>query len=218
MRLKAPRRKVVKDSILRQGSAALIICLLFLVLSGSSHTARAQEPGVTVINVPPEFSALDIRSKGGLHYVDIVVSDYNSWADIFTVDLEILKDDESKVAQVIFQQYQDNASTQREIQFLEALGQILVRDLSLYAYNADPVSIAERSEMRITFVISPVEARWLRVTATDREGLFAIAQVEYLTGTIGREELIHPLVMIMVALALSVVVVAARLRRERFGV
>ncbi len=196
---------------------AFAALLVFLLLSASSPSATAQEPGVTVINVPPEFSALDIRSRDGLHYIDVVVSDYNSWADIFRVDLEILDDIQSRVSHVQFQQYETNESQERQTNFLEPLGSILVRDLSLVLYDMEPDSIAERSEMRITFVISPVKGRWLKVTATDLGGLFAIAQVEYLTGTIGVPAAVHPLVITMLALAASVVVVGIRLRREYFG-
>ncbi|MEE9601472.1 MAG: hypothetical protein V3W22_07240, partial [Thermoplasmata archaeon] len=165
----------------------------------------------------PEFSSLDIRARNGLHYIDVVVSDYNSWADIFKVDLEILDDDELPIAHVAFQQYGDNTTGEGDGEFVELMGQILVRDLSLIAYSTSPVTIAERSEMRITFVISPMNGRWLRVIAQDLEGLFAIARVEYLTGLIGGAAVIPPLVLIMLALGASVVIVGARLRRERFG-
>jgi len=47
-------------------------------------------------------------------------------------------------------------------------------------------SIPERTEMRVTFVMSPVNGKWLSVTATDLSGLTAFAQVEYSPGFLGR--------------------------------
>ncbi len=213
----APRRKVVVDSIPSQRSVAVALLLVAFALSVNPLNASGQEPGVTVINVPPEFSALDIRSRGGLHYIDLTVSDYNSWADIFRVDLEVLDNDESSIAHVVFQQYDDNVTVEGDARFAELLGEILIWDRSAYAFTTNPLSIAERSEMRVTFVISPIEGRWLKVVATDLAGLFATAQVEYLAGISGGAPL-HPLVLIMLALAAAVVIVGVRLRRDRLGV
>lgn len=193
----------------------LLTVLFLLTLYPAS---RAQEPGVTVINVPPEFSNLDIRSRSGLHYIDVVVSDYNSWADLLKVDVEVLDNDELQIAHVLFRQYPDNQSTEILDEFFEPVGQILVRDQSSVSRNTDPQTIREKSELHITFVISQVSGRWLRVTASDLGGLVAYAQVEYLTGVIAGATAVPPLVIMMLAIAASVVLVSSRLRRERVGV
>ncbi len=179
--------------------------------------AQAQAPGVTVINVPPEFSAIEIGIQGGFQRVYVIVSDYNSWGDILRVDLEILDDGRGQIAHVVFQQYANNQTLIREPLFLENLGRILVHDQSLASVNTDPQTIADRSELRVTFTLVPLVGRWLRVTATDLDGLVATAQVEYLTGTLGGAPTIHPLVLLLSALVASVVLVRTRLRRELRG-
>ncbi len=204
-------------SRLQRSSVITLVCVLALFAVGLvSPSAQAQEPGVTVINVPPDFSSLDIRSRGGLHFIDLVVSDYNSWEDIQQVDVEVLNEDELQVAHVLFRQYAENQTPQDE--FLQPLGQLLVLDLSSVSRSTDPQTIQEKTEMHITFVLSQVTGRWLRVTATDLAGLSALAQVEYLTGVIGGAAGVPSVVLMMLAIAGSVVVVSSRLRRERSGV
>lgn len=199
-------------------SAIVLTGILGLLILGAAYpSARAQEPGVTVLNVPPEFSSLDIGSRSGLHYIDVVISDYNSWGDIFQLDVEVLNEDEFQIAHVLYRQYPDNQTTEPQDEFLEPLGEILVRDQSSVSRDTDPQTVREKTEMHVTIVLSQVNGRWLRVTATDLGGLTALAQVEYLTGVIGGAGAVPPLVIMMLALAASVVVVSSRLRRERSG-
>lgn len=202
----------------RVGVGLSVVALALMALALTSPVARAQEPGVTVINVSPEFSTLDIGTQNGLHHIDVVVSDYNSFGDILQVDVEILDSGNTQIAHVQFLQYAPNDTSQRLDEFREYVGQVLVRDQSAVSYSADPQTLQERTEIRVTFVISQVTGRWLRVTAIDLSGLTASAQVEYLTGTIGGgAPTIHPLVLIMLAVAASVVIVSSRLRREQTG-
>jgi len=172
---------------------------------------------VTVINVPPQFSGFRIRTQDGLNYIDVVVSDYNSWSDIFRVEVAIENDLQAPIADVTFQQYPDNATLQRQPQFTEPVGSFLVRSLSSATYSATGQSIPERTEMRVTFVMSPVNGKWLSVTATDLGGLTAFAQVEYSAGFLGRLPTVNSWILVAVALTFSVVLVAARVRRDRIG-
>ncbi len=194
----------------------LLLSLLFLSLAGNQ--GEAQVPGVTVINVPPEFSSLDIRTENSHQVIDIVVSDYNSWEDIRQVDLQILNEEGSQLAHVAFMQYTDNESIPSAQRFEELLGEVLDRDLSVIAYSTTPASIKDRTEIRITFVINPISGRWLNVTATDLAGTSAYAQVEFRDGRIGDSvALLPPVVVIMIALAASVILVSMRVRREFNG-
>ncbi len=194
-----------------------IACLLVLFLVVFPSVAWAQgSGGVTVINVPPEFRDIDIGTRDGLHHIDLVVSDYNSWEDILRVDLEILDESREPVAHVIFQPY-ENATVAWDPVFIENLGEVLVRDQSLASVNLDPKTIAERSELRVTFAILPLLGRWLRITAVDLEGLMATAQVEYLTGAVGGTASLPPLVLLLLAVAASVILVGSRVRREMHG-
>ncbi len=194
-----------------------IACLLVLFLVVLPSVAWDQtQGGVTVINVPPEFRDIDIGTRDGLHHIDLVVSDYNSWEDILQVDLEILDESREPVAHIIFQR-NENATVTWDPIFIENLGQILVRDQSLASVNLDPETIAERSELRVTFALLPLLGRWLRITAVDLEGLTATAQVEYLTGAVGGTASLPPLVLLLLAVAASVILVGSRVRREMHG-
>ncbi len=107
----------------------VFVAFLFLsLLALGLAPARGQE--LTVVNVPPEFSAIDIGSANGLHRIDVLVSDYNSFGDIFRVDVEILDNARSPIARVVFLQYDSNETLQGNPRFVEALGAILIRDLS----------------------------------------------------------------------------------------
>lgn len=194
-----------------------IACLLVPLLALLPSVAWAQTPGVTVINVPPEFRDLNIGTRSGLHHIDVIVSDYNSWEDILRVDLEILDESGAQVVHVVFQPYETNATLTWNPVFIENLGQVLVREQSLARANTDPQTIAERSELEVSFAIRPLIGRWLRITAVDLEGLTATAQVEYLTGALGGAANLPPLVLLLLAVAATVILIGSRVRREMHG-
>jgi hypothetical protein len=209
------RRRAVLRAI---GLAPLAIaCLLVLSLLLISPIAKAQTPGVTVINVPPEFQDLGVGALGGLHHIDVIVSDDNSWGDILRVDLEILDESNSPVAHVILQTYLSNASLIWEPTFMDNVGQNLVRADSVATVNTNPQTVADRSELRVTFAITPLVGRWVRATATDLDGLNATAQIEYLEGFLGGPSILPPWLLLLLAVAASVVLVGTRIRREIRG-
>lgn len=211
-----PARKRAVLRALRTGPFALA-CVLVITLLLLPTVARAQTPGVTVVNVAPEFRVIDVGTQNGLNRVDVVVSDDNSWGDILRVDLEILDESSTPVAHVSLQTYLTNASGIWEPTFRDNLGQILVRGQSLAIVDANPQTIADRSELRVTFAIQPLVGRWLRLTATDLDGLNATAQLEYFTGTFGGPTLLPPWLLLLLAVAASVVLVGRRIRRDIRG-
>jgi len=201
------------------GFLALAVLLVSSARLGAGPTGAppvAREGGgITVINVPPQFSGFSIRTQDGLNYIDVVVSDYNSWLDIFRVRVEVLNDLRASVADVAFQQYPDNVTLTRQPEFTEPLGSYLVRSLSSATYNTQPVTVEERTEMRVTFVLSPVKGAWVSVTATDLGGLEAFAEVQYSAGFFGSLPQIPSLFVAIFALAAAALVVRVRIRRDR---
>jgi hypothetical protein len=200
--------------------AALLLVVECASMSPSTPTRAGvveASDGVTVINVPPQFSGFRIATQDGLNYIDVVVSDYNSWADIFRVEVKIESDALTAVADVAFQQYPDNVTLQPQPQFTESVGSFLVRSLSSATYNTQPLTIPERTEMRITFVMSPVNGKFLSVTTTDLAGLEAFAQVEYSAGFLGRLPTVGGWILGVAAFAFTVLLVAVRIRRDHFG-
>lgn len=189
--------------------------LLLALLSAIAGPARADGSGITVINVPPNFNGIDIRSQDGLNYVDVTVSDYNSWADIFRVEVRAMDESRAQVARVAFQQYPNNTTSQRQPSFVETEGTYLVRDLSGASYDLQPETIPERTEMRITFVLTPVKGRWINVTATDLGALAAYVQVEYQAGLVGGLPQVSPILSWAIASAAAIALVVLRIRRDR---
>ncbi len=194
-----------------------ITCLLLIFLFLLPTVARAQTPGVTVSNVPPVLQFIDVGTQGGLHYIEVVITDDNSWGDILRVDMEILDESRAPVAHVVFQAYLSNASASWNPTFTENLGQNLVQDQSMATVNMNPQTIADRSELQVTFTILPLVGRWLRITATDLDGLNATVQLDYLRGSIGGPTIFPPWLLLLFAVAASVILVGTRIRREIHG-
>ena len=89
--------------------------------------------------------------------------------------------------------------------------------LSQATVNSQPVTVEERTEMRVTFVLSPVKGAWVSVTATDLGGLEAFAEVQYSAGFFGGLPQIPALLVAAFALAATAVIVRLRIRRDRRG-
>ncbi len=211
----AARRKAFVRA-LRKAPLA-ITCLLLISLFLLPTAARAQTPGVTVSNVPPVLQFVDVGTQDGLHRIEVVVTDDNSWGDILRVDMEILDESGAPVAHVVLQAYLSNASATWDPTFIENLGQNLVQDQSMATVNMNPQTILDRSELQVTFTILPLVGRWLRITATDLNGLNATAQLDYLTGFIGGPTIFPPWLLLLLAVAASVILVGTRIRREIHG-
>jgi hypothetical protein len=190
--------------------------LLFLVSVGAVPV-RGDGTGVTVIDVPPQFNSLDIRTQDGLNYVDVVVSDYNSWQDIFRVRVEVLNDLRAPVADVGFQQYPTNSSTVPQPTFNQSVGNYLVQDLSSARHSSQSVTIPQRTDLRLTFVLNPVKGAWINVSATDLGGLTSYAQVEYQSGFLGGLPPVASGAVAVIAAGATVLLVGARIRRDRRG-
>lgn len=165
--------------------------------------------------MPPQFSAIDIRTVDGLNYIDVVVSDYNSWLDIYRVQVEVLSNALVPVAQVAFQQYPTNASVVPQPGFNQSVGDYFVQDLSSESHSNDTTTIPERTEMHLTFVLSAVKGEWVNVSATDLGGLVAYAQVQYSAGLFGGLPTVAGWVVVLAAAVFAVVVVGRRIRRDQ---
>lgn len=164
--------------------------------------------------MPPQFSAIDVRMEDGLNYIDVVVSDYNSWSDVYLVQINVLNSARVPVAAVAFQQYPTNTSTEARPAFVQPVGDYLVQELSTASHANRTVTIPDRTDLRLTFVLSPVKGEWVNVSATDLGGLIAYAQVQYQSGYVGGLPLVGEGVLVAVAAVFAVVYVARRIRRD----
>ncbi len=191
-------------------------CLLLVSLFLLPAVARAQSPGVTVSNVPPVLQFIDVGSQDGLHHIEVVVTDDNSWGDILSVDMQILDESRAPLTHVVFQAYLNNASATWDPTFTENLGRNLVPGQSTATVNMNPQTIADRSELQVVFAILPLAGRFLRITATDLDGLNVTVQLDYLQ-EFGGPTIFPPWLLLLLAVAASVLLVGTRIRREIHG-
>ena len=63
------------------------------------------QAGVGVINVPPNYADIQIVERNGFIRIYLTVSDYNSWGDIYMVEIN-LEDNDRSIASFIFKQYE----------------------------------------------------------------------------------------------------------------
>ncbi len=192
-----------------------ITCLLLVSLFLLPAVARAQSPGVTVSNVPPVLQFIDVATQDAFHHIQVVVTDDNSWGDILRVDMEILDESRTPMEHVVFLAL-SNASAGWDPTFTENLGQNLVQGQSTATVNMNPQTVADRRELQVMFTILPLVGRFLRITATDLNGLNATVQLDYL-----QEDLVPtifpPWLLLLLAVAASVILVCTRIRREVHG-
>ena len=78
----------------------------------------AREAGVGVVNVPPQFGYIRITQSDGLMKVYLKVSNFNSWQDIYTVNV-ILENNDVETAKFIFKQYENKDSFNEIKEFRE---------------------------------------------------------------------------------------------------
>ena len=69
-------------------SLKIILPVIFFFIIAHC-TVSAGETGVGVINVPPEYSYIEIKQESGLVIATLIISDYNSWSDIYSIHLSI---------------------------------------------------------------------------------------------------------------------------------
>ncbi len=208
----AGRKAVVRA--LRKAPLA-VTCLLLISLFLLPTVVRAQTGGVTVSNVPPVLQFIDVATQDAFHHIQVVVTDDNSWGDILRVDMEILDESRTPMEHVVFLAL-SNASAGWDPTFTENLGQNLVQGQSTATVNMNPQTVADRSELQVMFTILPLVGRFLRITATDLNGLNATVQLDYL-----QEDLVPtifpPWLLLLLAVAASVLLVGTRIRREIHG-
>jgi len=212
--------RAARSALRTLGLVAFVVLLTLGSVRGSAAGPLppvAPDDGITVINVPPQFSGFSSRTQDGLNYIDVVVSDYNAWSDIFRVSVDVLDDLRAPVAEVAFQQYPDNVTLTRQPQFTEPLGSYLVRTLSSATVDVRPVTVEQRTQMLVTFVLSPVRGTWVSVTATDLGGLEAFAEVEYAANFFGGLPWVPAIFVAAFASVVAVIVVGRRIRRDLHG-
>jgi hypothetical protein len=148
----------------------------------------AGQAGVGVLNVPPKYGNIRIVQQDTLLRLYLVISDYNSWGDIYTVAIT-LEDYGARVAEFAFKQY-DNAESYNQInQFTEPYGgkQLLVREKCSYFHSDSVITVDNRCDLELLFVFQTTHFTRLNVLISDRGGLTCEAHIDYNAAEIIRD-------------------------------
>ncbi len=157
----------------------VLILILFISLIISSINVQAGSAGVGVVNVPPEYSDIKIITEEGIKKIYLTISDYNSWADVYTVKVTIKNGGETS-ALFEFRQYTSLASFTPIIEFNEEVGNnyLIIGECSA-THSDNTETISERCLIHIVFAFQPIPQRELMILTKDRGGLQAHTWVEF---------------------------------------
>ena len=178
--------------------------LLILIIYLAPVNANPGGAGVGVLNVKPTFSYIHFSSADGVHMIEVNVSDYNSWEDIYKVTLTFTADD-GPITVISYTQYSNRSDMSSRVDwFNESYGNYLIRDRTNITYRVFSGGAEERCCLNITFTFRPIEALKVVVVAEDLSGAVAVSRVDYppLFGGIPMEQ--EPVSTDLIALVLSI--------------
>jgi hypothetical protein len=169
---------------------ALFLLLLLLL---SSIVSADNKTGVGVLNVPPEYSKVRVIHQDNTIRVYLTISDYNSWEDIFKVDVA-LEYYGLETALFTFKQYVDPNSYLKINEFEETSIErdLLFEDKCLCFHSDKKETVEEKCNLDLVFVFRVTWFTRLKIVAIDREGEKATTIVEY-----NAEDLLRSSTMIM---------------------
>ena len=157
--------------------SALFFLLIFISTSVNANPGGA---GVGVLNVKPTLSYVHFSSADGVHMIEVNVSDYNSWQDIYKITLTFTADD-GPISVISYTQYSNRSDmTSRVDWFNETRGHYLLKDKTEIVYRVfNGSTVTQKCNMNITFAFRPIEALKVVVVVEDLGGEKASAVVDY---------------------------------------
>ncbi len=159
--------------------AIFAISMILVVTNPGITKANPDATGVSVLNVDPTISYIHFSSSDGIHMVQVTVSDYNSWMDVYRITVEF-RGEKGPISVITYTQYSDRANmTTRVDWFNETYGHYLMESKSGIVRVSNGTTVSEKCEMNVTFAFRPIEARKVVVTVEDLEGSIARARVDY---------------------------------------
>ena len=162
----------------------IMILILALVLLFpfffTINVKAASKAGVGVLNVPPEFNNINVVQQDNNIRIYLTLSDYNSWEDIFDVNI-ILDYYGSEVARFSFNQYSVTTSYQKTNIFSETSGEgnLLQKDKCSFSHSDQKETVEDRCNFELLFVFRTTWFTHFEIITTDREGATATTQVDY---------------------------------------
>ena len=157
----------------------IAVTLIFSIFFPTNANAGSKA-GVGVLNVPPEYNIVRLVQQDNTIRVYLTLSDYNSWEDIFEVNI-ILEYYGSEIARFIFNQYADATSYQKINEFSESSGEenLLQTDKCSYSHSDEKETVEDRCNFELLFVFRTTWFTQFKIVVSDREGATATTQVDY---------------------------------------
>jgi hypothetical protein len=160
----------------------IIIIPTLLLLTIFSNNVSANSAGVGVVNVPPKYGQLRIVQNDDTIRVYLIISDYNSWGDVFKISI-ILEDKytDQEYATFVFQQYEDQDSFDQINSFTEIGGnEVLLTEKCSVTTSNKKDTIDDRCDIELLFVFNTMWFTRLKVIVEDREGEQATSEIDTL--------------------------------------
>jgi len=192
-----------------------IISLFILLIFSLFITVNADQAGVGVLNVPPKFGIIQIVQQEKNIRVYLTISDYNSWEDLYAVNIT-LEDTDTQISSFVFKQYQDTTSYQKIYEFSESYSgsNLLIDEKCSYAFSTKKDTVDEKCNMDLLFVFHTTWFSKIKIIATDLEGSTATTSIDYTSEEIIRGGNIiiipgpfEPIVIVMPSYLLNIIAI-----------
>ena len=159
----------------------VLILSLLIFCTNTVYAAGGSSQTVGVLNVNPAKIMERIVPQEDTIRVYLTVLDYNSWEDIFKVDV-ILEYYGSEVAVFSFNQYENRETFIKSNTFTETSieeGSLLQGEKCTFRHSDKKETVDDRCNLELLFVFRTTWFSHLKVIAEDREGLTASTTIEY---------------------------------------
>ena len=152
--------------------------IIFLLIF--SINVSAYEAGVGVLNVPPKYGRIRITQIDNTVRVLLTISDYNSWADIYSINI-VITDGDLNVGEFLFTQYKDVDSFTELNEFSEKTidKNLLIHEKCYFERSDKKITTDQRCDIELFFVFKTTYFTTLEITVKDREGKEALTIIDY---------------------------------------
>ena len=169
---------------MRKGEFRLIVVtiLILFTINLSFNVSADDKTAVGVLNVGPSKISTRVIPQDDMMRIYLTISDYNSWEDIFKVDV-ILEYHGMEAAIFSFNQYEDRDSFVKSNTFTEISleNNLLQKEKCTFQHSDDKETVADKCNLEILFVFRVTWFTDLKVVAEDRGGLKTSTSIEYST-------------------------------------
>jgi hypothetical protein len=168
----------MKNKHTTKGIFIFIVLMLFTICSAILASADGTA-GVGVVNVPPNYSDIKIFQQENQVRVYLTLSDYNSWSDIYQVQLN-LEENGAILHSFTFKQWDGMNSFNRVNEFIDESSTSLLQIESCdVSHSKESKTISDRCHLHVRFVFRSTYFSEIRVISEDRSGDSTEAFLEY---------------------------------------